>query len=377
MREQYTRRFRLKLNQLFWIIVWWTLLGALDALGAYSLSAGWSVRDAGVVRFVLFNTLSAFFSSIISGGFLVFFLRDRFTMKSFGFALLISSFVISVLNFGIFLLTHGILLSIRYGQNGLDPEVLARSTFLFDRPFYVKILIFWSIVAFITTIALHVNEKYGQGVLIKMLLGHYHRPREEERIFMFVDIKGSTAIAEQLGHVQFFNFLNDFFRDVTNPIVDTSGEIYQYVGDEIVVSWTMKDGLQNFNCIRCFFRMQELILRRSGFYRDKYGVAPEFKAGLHCGVVTTGEIGVIKKDIVFSGDTMNTTARIQAVCNKFRVRMLLSKNLLENLELPPLQYHPKRVGTFELKGKKQLVELYTFEEAMEPKYVGDGGISAT
>ena len=94
MREQYTRRFRLKLNQLFWIIIWWTLLGALDALGAYSLSAGWSVRDAGVVRFVLFNTLSAFFSGIISGGFLVFFLRDRFTMKSFGFALLISSFVI-------------------------------------------------------------------------------------------------------------------------------------------------------------------------------------------------------------------------------------------------------------------------------------------
>jgi adenylate cyclase len=74
---------------------------------------------------------------------------------------------------------------------------------------------------------------------------------------------------------------------------------------------------------------------------------------------------------------MNTSARIQAVCNKFRVRMLISKNLLDLLDLPPLQYHPKRVGIFELKGKKQLVELYTFEEAMEPRYVGDGGISAT
>jgi adenylate cyclase len=177
--------------------------------------------------------------------------------------------------------------------------------------------------------------------------------------------------------VQFFNFLNDFFRDVTVPIVDTSGEIYQYVGDEIVITWDMKRGLKNANCIRCFFRMQELMLRRSGFYRDKYGVAPEFKAGIHCGAVTTGEIGVIKKDIVYSGDTMNTSARIQAVCNKFRVRMLISKNLLDLLDLPPLQYHPKRVGIFELKGKKQLVELYTFEEAMEPRYVGDGGISAT
>ena len=182
---------------------------------------------------------------------------------------------------------------------------------------------------------------------------------------MFVDLRSSTAIAERLGHIRFFNLLNDFYRDITNPIVYTSGEIYQYVGDEIVISWTMKTGTRDANCIRCFFSMRETIQKLSERYREKYGLVPEFKAGLHCGPVTIGEIGVIKKDIVFSGDVMNTTSRIQSVCNKFRVNILLSKYLLDRLNLPPHGFTPKRMGIIELKGKRQKVELYTFEESID------------
>lgn len=356
----YTRRFQIKRKQLWWILIWWTMLGALDAYGVYSLSKSTYLRGSGAFQYVAFNTLSAFFSALLCGSILVFFLRDRLSRKSFGFSLLITSAVLSLINFCVFLATHSILLSFRYGSKALDPALLADVTALFDQAYFLRTFIFWSLISFITSIALHVNEKYGQGILIKMLMGHYRKPREEERIFMFVDMKSSTEIAEKLGHVKFFNLLNDFFRDITNPIVDTAGEIYQYVGDEVVVSWTMKNGLQHANCLRCFYRMHEVIARNSARYQERYGLVPEFKAGLHCGVVTTGEIGVIKKDIVFSGDVMNTTARIQSVCNKFRVKILITKYLLDKLHLPPDKYNPKRVGVIELKGKKQLVELYTF-----------------
>ena len=212
-----------------------------------------------------------------------------------------------------------------------------------------------------TLIGLHVNEKYGPGILFKLIIGRYHHPREEKRIFMFVDIKSSTTIAEQLGHIRFFDLLNDFFRDITNPIIYTSGEVYQYVGDEVVLSWTIENGVRSANCIRCFYSMQEAIQKNSGKYMEAYGIVPEFKAGLHCGLVTTGEIGIIKKDIVFSGDVMNTASRIQDLCNSYGVKILLSKNLLEILNLPPHDYKPERVGVIELKGKKNKVELYTFE----------------
>lgn len=119
----------------------------------------------------------------------------------------------------------------------------------------------------LTIIGLHVNEKYGQGILGKLIMGKYLRPREEERIFMFVDIRSSTTIAEQLGHLRFFELLNDFYRDLTNPIIYKSGEIYQYVGDEIVVSWPMKEGLHNASCLRCFYDIKATLETLSGEYK--------------------------------------------------------------------------------------------------------------
>ena len=73
---------------------------------------------------------------------------------------------------------------------------------------------------------------------------------------MFLDMKSSTTIAESLGHVKYFEMLKEYYSDLSDPIIKYSGEIYQYVGDEIVVSWKLKNGLQNNNCIQCFFAMK-------------------------------------------------------------------------------------------------------------------------
>lgn len=370
MRLLRTGRYRIMIAQVMWIIITWTMLGMLDALNTQALALGENIqmtKNFDFWRYFWVNTFTAFVAGLISGPILIFFLRERFRHKSFGVALLVNSFVISMFNFVISVLAFDFFLSFRTGKGPLDPFVLEETLALIRSSFYVKNLIFWSFIAILTIITLHVNEKYGPGVLAKLLLGRYHNPREEERIFMFVDIKSSTTIAERLGHIRFFNLLNDFFRDITNSIVFTWGEVYQYVGDEVVISWTMEKGTKNANCIRCFYNMQEAIQKKSDRYQERYGLIPEFKAGLHCGVVTTGEIGIIKKDIVFSGDVMNTTSRIQSVCNRYGVKVLLSKYLLDKLNLPPHGYRPHRVGMIELKGKRQKVELYTFEEFTRAK----------
>lgn len=88
----------------------------------------------------------------------------------------------------------------------------------------------------------------------------YRKPFSEvERIFMFLDIRSSTTIAEELGHVQYFALLNDFFRDIAEPISKNKGHIYQYVGDEVVVSWPLDDGLNNANCLKCFFDIGDIM----------------------------------------------------------------------------------------------------------------------
>jgi adenylate cyclase len=95
--------------------------------------------------------------------------------------------------------------------------------------------------------------------------------------------------------------LRQYYWDLTRPIINYSGKIYQYVGDEVVVSWTLKNGLQDNNCIQCFFAMKAQLKKQTEEYEKKFGLLPEFKAGFHLGKVTTGEIGVVKKDIIFYG----------------------------------------------------------------------------
>jgi adenylate cyclase len=141
-------------------------------------------------------------------------------------------------------------------------------------------------------------------------------------------------------------------------VLDTKGEIYQYVGDEMVVSWSLKDGLEKGNCINCFFGIQRALQDKKSEFLSEYEVAPEFKAGMHMGYVMSGEIGVVKREIAYSGDVLNTTARIQSKCNEFGVDILVSEALMRNLP-ESSGTKGKSLGFIPLRGKEHNLELYT------------------
>ena len=224
----------------------------------------------------------------------------------------------------------------------------------------VQTFIIWLFAVMATLLALQVNDKYGHGVFRSFLLGRYFHPKREERIFMFLDLRSSTTIAEKLGEVQYFNFIKEVFRDATPAIINAKGEIYQYVGDEIIISWKMEKGIESANCLKCFFDVQALMISRRDYYQKKYdGMMPEFKAGLHYGYVMAGEIGVVKRDIAYSGDVLNIASRIQAKCNELGVNILLSTPLIEKLNLEHKLFNPKKIGNIDLRGKQEKVVLFT------------------
>ena len=197
----------------------------------------------------------------------------------------------------------------------------------------------------------------GPGALFKYIIGKYKYPILEERIFMFLDIKSSTTIAEKLDHKDFYGFVNDFYYDLSGPILGTSAQIYQYVGDEIVLSWKKKRGIKNSNCVQVFFKIEDVINRRRDTYLRRYNLVPEFKAGVHCGEVISAEIGDIKKDIVYNGDVLNTASRIQSVCNEYGEKLLVSKELLSLLDLPDY-IKVRSLGLVDLRGKLHSVEIF-------------------
>ena len=205
---------------------------------------------------------------------------------------------------------------------------------------------------------LQINQLLGKGVLWKFVLGKYHRPREEERIFMFLDMKSSTTIAERLGHVRFYALLNELFHEISQPVLQTKAEIYQYIGDEVILTWDLQDGLKNSNCLKTFFMFRERLRKKYEYYFKNFEVIPEFKAGLHFGKVVSAQIGDLKREIVYNGDVLNTTSRIQNECNKYNRDCLVSGTLLNRLTgINGFKY--EKVDTVTLRGKETQVELFS------------------
>jgi len=223
-------------------------------------------------------------------------------------------------------------------------------------PTFFANTVFVGLVVAGTQFMLQVNDKFGPGVMWQLLRGKYYHPRDEERIFMFLDLRSSTQIAEQIGHKRFFELLREVYQDVTQPVVESRGEIYQYVGDEVVITWPVPRGVQDRNCIECFFRIERVLAEKRESYQERFGVTPSFKAGVHVGEATVGEIGVIKKDIVFSGDVLNTTSRIQQECNRHSVDLLASAELLDRVR-PGDAYSVARIGEIQLRGKAEALAL--------------------
>jgi adenylate cyclase len=207
---------------------------------------------------------------------------------------------------------------------------------------------------------INVNRLLGQKAFIRLLVGKYHRPVTEKRIFMFIDLASSTALAEEMGDIAFHSFLNDFFFDATRPIVESKGEIYKYVGDEIIVTWKMRHGLYKAGCVECFFLIEEAVAALEARYRGKYGAVPRFAAGIHCGPVVIGEMGDYKREIAFLGDVVNTTSRIQSECRARSRGLIISDDLRNELALAGAAgYAFESLGVIALRGKKHEMELFS------------------
>lgn len=131
--------------------------------------------------------------------------------------------------------------------------------------------IYTLIVYVLISFYIQINHLLGEGVLLKFLLGKYRKPTAEHRIFMFLDIKSSTTLAERLGLERYYSLLNDFFHEISEPVRSTNAEIYQYVGDEVVFTWKTREGLANFNCLNIFFKIRNNVINNKKYYQDKYG----------------------------------------------------------------------------------------------------------
>jgi len=205
------------------------------------------------------------------------------------------------------------------------------------------------------------NDKFGKGIILNMLIGRYKNPREGDRILMLLDLKSSTAHDEEMGHLKYSQLIQDCFFYLNKIINKYDAEIYQYVGDEAVISWTPKKGIRHLNCIRLFFDFDRKLKRHSKYYLKKYGIQPKFKAGLHSGKIIIAEVGTIKKELAYHGDVINSTSRIQEKCNEYNESLLISDHLLQQLKLSS-NFVAISLGDELLEGKSEELKIHAIHK---------------
>ncbi len=228
----------------------------------------------------------------------------------------------------------------------------------YTQPFLLAILIYALVISFLISFVKQVNQKFGPGILINMLLGKYFNPKQEDRIFMFLDLQSSTTFAEKIGHIRYSEMIQDCFYDLASVVERYRAEIYQYVGDEALLTWRTKRGIKDHNFVKTFFAFDDVLKSRSVYYQHKYGFVPEFKAGVNCGEVMVAEVGEIKKEIAYHGDVLNTGARIQSLCNFYQQKLLISGHLKELMTTSDV-YNVFFLASEELKGKLETVDIYS------------------
>lgn len=360
---------RYKVNQVITLLIVWSIIGFLVSI--YDLVHYNDAKDAfelmvpfkqSFTKYLLLSMFGPVAGGIIGGYIIVFKLKDRMQKYSYGKMLLLNSLIFFVI-ISLVAVVAVILFSMTYYDTfELSKKVLSRSYTFLTGLGVIRATSFWYIILIGTVFMLAVGDKYGPGVLKNFIKGKYHEPRLENRVFMFIDLKSSTTIAEDIGSMKYFKLLRKFFADITTPVINHYGEIYQYVGDEIVVTWLVDKVRLPDNALACFDEMVAQIENNRAEYEQTFGVFPRFKAAIHCGEVTVGEVGIVKKEIVYSGDVLNTTSRIMDQCNTYGLSLLFSEAYKSILAK---EIEAERVGKVALRGKQEEVIIYGLKAGEE------------
>lgn len=347
----YSPGLRLRVVRTLGITLAWMAVGAVSAVFEHQALAEARVAEELWPR-LTDRVIQAIGAGLLGGGLYIFALRDRLRHLPYFPALTVMALLVA-------LVVGAWKAAWPAWHDPLGGSFMERMLSLQWLGHYL----YWTVLMGGTMLMVRLSDQFGHGG-IAHLDGRYFKPKQELRIFMFLDMRSSTMIAEELGHARYFQLINELFQDITDPIVLSRGEIYQYVGDEISVSWTLRKGIKKQRCIRCFLDIRAKLRKRGPYYRDRYGIKPTFKAGFHYGEVTTGEVGLVKKERIFSGDVVNTAARIQETCNAHQVDNLVSKELLDLLRQEgPLP--AREIGSIALKGKRSTMSLWTIEPSAD------------
>lgn len=341
--------------------VLWTVAFFVIGVNVYSMVRFWEATGYPMSE-LIGDAITATIGGAVGGFLLTFFhqsiLHQKARRRSFRFLILTEALADLLIIFLVFIPVTT-LSGVLFAEMSWSESFSYNLSYMSSLPF-LGLVLYLLVLSTLFSFFRQVSRKFGPGVMLGLLTGRYHNPREDDRIVMFLDLKASTTHAEKLGHIKYSRLLQDCFFDLNGLLVNYEAQIYKYVGDEAIMSWSLKSGLHNENCLHIYFAYNQLLQERRAYYEQAYGILPEFKAGINVGRITVAEVGEEKREIEYHGDVLNTAARIQGQCNIYGKQLLISEPLQEML-LNVQAFDIAAIGEIELKGKEEQVGVYSVD----------------
>jgi adenylate cyclase len=223
------------------------------------------------------------------------------------------------------------------------------------KSFWINIVYAFAFLV-LANLVLGIANIIGSRAFLNFIIGRYHSPVMENRFVLFVDIAGSTGLAERLGGLVIHRLLDRTFRLLTLAVEDYRGEVLNYVGDEVIVTWPESGGAVDCRPLRCFMAMRDELSRASGQLDREFGVVPRIRGSLHFGPVIIGEIGDLKRAIVFNGDVMNTAARLEELSRGVDGGFLMSRAALDRFGSAP-PFLVRDLGRLPIRGRADGIDV--------------------
>jgi len=181
-------------------------------------------------------------------------------------------------------------------------------------------------------------------------------------VLWFSDLRGSTAISENLTPDEIIPFLNDYAQAAIDSIHDEGGDVLKLIGDGVLAMFTNQDMTSARRAaLRAEHRfrrnMASLNARRSSDERPTTSAY----VGLHVGEVFYGNIGSEDRlDFTVVGPAVNEVSRIASMCRSVDRELLVSSDFRTGLDATGRRYLVS-TGRFALRGIGRAQDLYTLD----------------
>lgn len=232
---------------------------------------------------------------------------------------------------------------------------------MFGMSQFYRLMLRVVVVTSIAILVVQLEELMGRRMFLGFLLGRYEKPVAEERVVLSIDLVGSTALAEKLGDLRYYRFLNTTYSLMTDALLRNEGEIHKYVGDEVIFTWPMETGLRGQNCLDLYFDIMERIDAHAEEMQREFGAVPKFRGAVHGGRVIVAQIGHIKRAIDLSGDVMNSVSRMLGVCKDMKADLLVSSELLGRIPQASERFTFTAESVVPVKGRRREVRVQAAE----------------